>query len=50
LTHTSFNDYTKVIADRFDPEKKAKRRKEFFPKDYERAFEMGVRFAKTASK
>lgn len=44
-----FNDYTKVIADRFDPEKKAKRRKEIFPKDCERAFEMGVRFTKTVS-
>jgi len=44
-----FDDYTKVIADRFDPEKKARRRKEIFPKDCERAFEMGARFAKTAS-
>jgi len=37
-----FDDYTKVVADLFDPEKKARRRKEFFPKDCERAFEMGI--------
>ncbi len=41
-----FEDYSKVIADRFDVNKKAKRRKEVFPKDCEKAFEMGVRFAK----
>ncbi|HUJ19273.1 MAG TPA: flavodoxin family protein [Nitrospirota bacterium] len=40
-----FDDYSKVIADRFDPEKKMKRRKEVFPKDCEKAFQMGVRFA-----
>ncbi len=40
-----FKDYSKVVADRFDPEKKAKRRKEVFPKDCEKAYEMGVRFA-----
>ena len=44
-----FDDYTKVVADRFDLEKKARRRKEFFPKDCERASEMGIRFTKTAS-
>lgn len=41
-----FEDYSKVVADRFDPEQKAKRRKEIFPKDCERAFEMGARFVK----
>jgi multimeric flavodoxin WrbA len=41
-----FKDYSKVVADRFDPEKKAKRRKEIFPNDCEKAFEMGARFAK----
>jgi len=41
-----FVDYSKVVADRFDPEKKAKRRQEVFPKDCEKAFEMGTRFAK----
>ncbi|MCX5799113.1 MAG: flavodoxin family protein, partial [Proteobacteria bacterium] len=41
-----FKDYSKVVAGRFDPEKKAKRRKEIFPKDCEKAFDMGARFAK----
>jgi multimeric flavodoxin WrbA len=41
-----FKDYSKVVADRFDPEKKAKRREEVFPNDCEKAFEMGARFAK----
>ncbi len=41
-----FEDYSKVVADRFDVDKKAKRRKEEFPKDCEKAFEMGARFAK----
>ncbi len=41
-----FKDYSKVVADRFHPEKKTKRRKEIFPNDCEKAFEMGVRFAK----
>jgi len=42
-----FKDYSKVVSDRFDPEMKAKRRKEIFPKDCEKAFEMGARFAKS---
>ena len=41
-----FDDYSKVVATIFDPEKKAKRRKEVFPKDCEKAYQMGVRFAK----
>lgn len=41
-----FDDYSKYVADRFDPEEKAKRRKEVFPQDCEKAFEMGVRFVK----
>jgi multimeric flavodoxin WrbA len=41
-----FKDYSKVVANRFDPEKKAKRRQEVFPRDCEKAFEMGARFAK----
>jgi multimeric flavodoxin WrbA len=40
-----FKDYSKVVADRYDVEKKAKRRKAVFPKDCEKAYEMGVRFA-----
>jgi len=41
-----FRDYSKVVADRFDPEKKAKRRREVFPQDCDKAFAMGARFAK----
>ena len=41
-----FRDYSKVVADRFDEKKKAKRRKEVFPEDCKKAFEMGARFAK----
>jgi multimeric flavodoxin WrbA len=40
-----FEDYSKVVAVRFDPEKKAKRRAEVFPYDCEKAFAMGARFA-----
>ncbi len=40
-----FEDYSKVVSDRFDPEKKAKRRKEIFPADCEKAFQMGARLA-----
>jgi hypothetical protein len=40
-----FEDYSKVVADLFDAEEKAKRREEIFPKDCEKAFEMGVRLA-----
>ncbi len=41
-----FKDYSKVVSSRFDPEKKAKRRKEVFSNDCEKAFEMGSKFAK----
>jgi multimeric flavodoxin WrbA len=40
-----FYDYSKYDSSAFDPEKKAKRRKEEFPKDCQKAFDMGVRFA-----
>ena len=40
-----FKDYSKVFAERFDPEQKARRRREVFPKDLEKAYEMGARFA-----
>ncbi len=40
-----FDDYSKVVSTRFDPEKKKKRREEIFPKECEKAFGMGVRFA-----
>jgi multimeric flavodoxin WrbA len=42
-----FDDYSKYESSRFNVEEKAKRRKEEFPKDCQRAFDMGVRFAKT---
>ena len=41
-----FEDYSKMYAPRFDPEKKAKRRAEIFPLDCEKAFEMGKRFVR----
>jgi len=41
-----FEDYSKFVADRFDPEEKAKRRKEIFPLDCQKAFDMGSRFAR----
>ena len=42
-----FKDYTKVVADRFDPEKKARRRREVFPQECELAKAMGARLART---
>lgn len=39
-----FNDYSKVVADRFDSKKKAQRRSEVFPEDCKNAFKMGVKF------
>ena len=41
-----FKDYSKMVADRYDVEHKTKRRKEVFPIDCQKAFEMGARFAK----
>ncbi len=41
-----FDDYSKYVADRFDPVEKAKRRKEVFPQDCQKAFEMGARFVR----
>ena len=38
-----FEDYSKVVAPCFDPEEKARRRKEVFPQDCQKAFEMGAR-------
>lgn len=40
-----FDDYSKYVATLFDAKEKARRREEEFPKDCEKAFEMGVRFA-----
>lgn len=41
-----FDDYAKVVADRFDPVHKAKRRQEVFPVDCQKAFELGARLAR----
>jgi multimeric flavodoxin WrbA len=38
-----FDEYSKYVSSRFDPEKKLQRHKEIFPQDCEKAFEMGVR-------
>ncbi|HMK49455.1 MAG TPA: flavodoxin family protein [Thermodesulfovibrionales bacterium] len=40
-----FDDYSKMVATRFDPVKKAQRRTEIFPIDCQKAFDMGARFA-----
>jgi len=44
-----FDDYSKYEAPRFDPAAKALRRKEVFPEDCCKAFDMGSRLAKTAT-
>jgi multimeric flavodoxin WrbA len=41
-----FDDYSKYESTLFDVEAKAKRRKEEFPKDCQKAFDMGARFAR----
>lgn len=41
-----FDDYAKVVAPQFNAEQKAKRRREIFPLDCQKAFEMGARFTK----
>jgi multimeric flavodoxin WrbA len=38
-----FDDYSKYVSSMFDPELKAKRRREVFPADCAKAFEMGSR-------
>lgn len=42
-----FEDYSKYVAPRFNPVEKLKRRKEVFPKDCQKAFDLGARLAKT---
>jgi len=41
-----FDDYSKYVVTSFNGEEKAKRRKDEFPKDCQKAYEMGVRFAR----
>jgi hypothetical protein len=43
-----FDDYSKYVSNRFDPEKKLQRHKEIFPQDCEKAFLMGAMFAEGA--
>jgi hypothetical protein len=38
-------DYSKVVIESFDPIHKAQRRKEVFPLDCQKAYELGARFA-----
>ena len=40
-----FDDYSKVVAPRFDATAKAERRRTVFPEDCRKAFDMGVRLA-----
>lgn len=40
-----FKDYSKVVAPRFDSQAKLKRRREIFPQDCQRAFDLGARLA-----
>lgn len=37
-----FSDYSKVVADRFDLEKKEQRRREVFPQDCQKAYDLGI--------
>ncbi|MCX6686364.1 MAG: flavodoxin family protein [Methanoregula sp.] len=41
-----FEDYTKVVFSYADPEVRKERRRTVFPKDCEKAFELGARFGK----
>lgn len=45
LDTCQFKDYSQVVADRFNAVEKARRHKEVFPVDCEKAFDMGIRFA-----
>ena len=44
-----FEDYSKYVAPRFDPEAKKKRHKEQFPLDCRKAYELGARLARKDS-
>lgn len=43
-----FDDYSNYVVTAFDPEKKAARRKEVFPQDCEKAYNMGRRFTEAS--
>jgi multimeric flavodoxin WrbA len=40
-----FDDYSKIDQERFDPEERAAKRKQQFPQDCQKAFDMGAKFA-----
>ncbi|HSW40574.1 MAG TPA: flavodoxin family protein [Acidobacteriota bacterium] len=40
-----FEDYSKVVFEMFDPSVRVTRRRDVFPQDLQKAFDMGVRFA-----
>jgi hypothetical protein len=42
-----FEDYDKVVFSYFDPEERKERRRTVFPKDCERAFELGKRMVES---
>jgi hypothetical protein len=44
-----FDDYSKYVATLFDANEKARRRKEIFPTDCKKAFEMGARIAQRSN-
>lgn len=43
-----FADYSKYLSTAWDPEAKARRRRDVFPQDCERAYELGARLARQA--
>lgn len=45
-----FKDYSKVVAPRFDADKKLKRKEEMFPIDCQKAFDMGMRLVRQFEK
>ncbi|MDT8284792.1 MAG: flavodoxin family protein [Thermovirgaceae bacterium] len=44
-----FSDHSKVVMEMFDPEKKATRRREVFPEDCRKAFELGRRLGSSGA-
>ena len=45
-----FDDYTKYVSSAFDPEAKARRRREVFPEDCRKAFQLGKRLGQAGKK
>jgi multimeric flavodoxin WrbA len=44
-----FEDYSKVVSERFDPAARLARREQVFPQDLQKAFDMGARYASAQS-